>query len=250
MKTLMLFIALTAAALARAAEPEPKTDEQINREAVIAVAKAVALRKMQAEQSASAKIESKRVFDAAIDAMVTIFQVVPSQGILAKPILAQRGPPHLVRISHHEMVQGTGLDSHKQVAHDWVEVREERAPSLPSRLWVRARRHWGCSLNRQNHIMHKVSNIHTPVCALPGRPPIPLCSGHRRTHSGALLRFVAAACACCGRGDALPANRRGRWRGMYPPPPVAPAPPRACLSRLGSLDTPGAYLAGWFCPQP
>ncbi len=137
MKTLMLFIALTAAALARAAEPEPKTDEQINREAAIAVAKAVALRKMQAEQSASAKIESKRVFDAAIDAMVTIFQVVPSQGILAKPILAQRGPPHLVRISHHEMVQGTGLDSHKQVAHDWVEVREERERvSLDELIWI------------------------------------------------------------------------------------------------------------------
>lgn len=137
MKTLLLTLCLAFATAVHAAESP--TDAEINRAAAAELAKTRALRTAEAQNRMRAEAEEKRVRESGITARLEIFQIMPREGYLAKPLKAVTGPERVVETPRSEIVQGTGLDAHKQVERRWIERTVERAPArVPSLIYVRA----------------------------------------------------------------------------------------------------------------
>ena len=102
----------------------------------------------------------------------------------------------------------------------------------------------------ESMFLHNAQSFPRPALLTPffAIPPIPPCSGYCRTPSGALLRFGAAACACCSGRVGSYGGRQGRLRAKYPPPRSPAGSPVPVFTVLASLGTPDAYSAGWMCP--
>ena len=121
------------------AEP-PTTDAQLERDAAIAVAKARAERIIATEEKAQTTAEARRIRESGLTIAVKIFQIVPGEGYLAKPIDdAFTGPERLVRVPREAVVQGTGLRAHLKVKETWVEQHYERQRvKLAELIFIRA----------------------------------------------------------------------------------------------------------------
>lgn len=82
--------------------------------------------------------ERLRIFAASVSTSAKLFQIVPGGALVRTTGIPESGPERVVTISHEEMRQGTGLDSHKKVPFRWVETKRERTSILlPDYIFVK-----------------------------------------------------------------------------------------------------------------